>query len=79
MFHCACLVCHVYTPREPSKPARGLRARTERNRCAWAADLNRRIWRSRCRVGWWETSARLFAYLSVQWTTDGITVRQAAG
>ena len=28
------------------------------------------------RVGWW---ARLFAYGSVQWPTDGITVRQAAG
>tara|TARA_B100000315_G_scaffold198426_1_gene190005 strand:- start:116 stop:310 length:195 start_codon:yes stop_codon:yes gene_type:complete len=30
-------------------------------------------------AGWWETSARLFAYRSVQWTTDGITVRQPAG
>jgi hypothetical protein len=27
--------------------------------------LNRRIWRSRWRVGWWETSARLFSYRAV--------------
>ena len=35
----------------------------DRNRCAWAADLNRRIARSRCRVGWCEFSARLFSHL----------------
>jgi hypothetical protein len=32
----------------------------ERNRWAWRADLNRCICRSRRRVGWCETSARLF-------------------
>jgi hypothetical protein len=34
---------------------------TARKRCACAADLKRRMWRSRCRVGWWETSTRLLA------------------
>ncbi len=51
---------------------------TERNRCACASDLNRRICRSRCRVGWWETSARLLAYREVSWGTEGITLRCAA-
>ena len=31
----------------------------ERNRWAWLAALNRRMMRSRWRVGWWEFSARL--------------------
>ena len=33
---------------------------TDKNRCAFSGDLNRRMCRSRCRVGWWETPARLF-------------------
>ena len=35
------------------------------NRCTWAADLKHRIWHSLYRVGWWETSERLFAYWSL--------------
>src|SRR3954469_18517662 len=31
----------------------------DRNRCACRIDLKRFIARSRCRVGWWEFSARL--------------------
>jgi len=38
--------------------ARGWLARAERKRCAWRADLNRCICRSRRRVGWCDTSAR---------------------
>ena len=34
----------------------------DRNRCACRIDLKRFIARSRCRVGWWEFSARLFKY-----------------
>ena len=37
--------------------------------------FNFRICRSRCRVGSCETSARLFLYWSVSWTTDGMTSR----
>jgi hypothetical protein len=32
------------------------------NRWAYATDLKRRMWRSRWRVGWCETSAWLLAY-----------------
>jgi hypothetical protein len=42
------------------------------------AELNRRIWCSRCQVGWWMTSARLVAHWSAQLTTDGVTMRSAA-
>jgi hypothetical protein len=38
---------------------------TERNRCACSGDLNFFIRLSRCRVGWWEFSARLLRYRSV--------------
>ena len=51
---------------------------TDRNRWAWALDVNRRIWCSRWRVDWCDTSARLFSYCYVLWTTDGMTVRWAA-
>ena len=47
----------------------GIRLRTnpctDKNYCACAGDVNRRMCRSRCRVGWWEISARLFSYRSV--------------
>ena len=33
--------------------------------------------RSRCRVGWWEFSARLFRYCDCRCSTDGITSRCA--
>ena len=36
-----------------------------------AADSKRRMWRPRCRVGWWETSTRLLAYWSVISDADG--------
>jgi hypothetical protein len=34
--------------------------------------------RSRCRVGWWEFSARLFRYFEDRCSTEGITTRCAA-
>ena len=43
------------------------------NRCAWPGDLNRRIRRSRVRVGWWEFSARLFNPLCWRCSTFFIT------
>ena len=52
--------------------------RAEKKCCACPADLKRRIWRSRCRVGWCDTSARLFAYCLVSCLTDGMVVRCAA-
>ncbi len=51
------------------------RTGTERNRWAWAIDLNFLIWRSCSRVCWCETSARLFSYWPVRWGTDGKTSR----
>ena len=43
-----------------------------------SGDVNRRICRSRPRVGWCETSARLFAYRSVSWLTEGMIVPSSA-
>src|SRR3954468_21673373 len=51
----------------------------ERNRCAWRADLNRFIWRSRLRVGWCAFSARLFRPLWRRCSTPGISSFLAAG
>ena len=51
---------------------------TDAKRWSCPADWKPRICRSRCRVGSCETSARLLAYGSVRWTTEGITARQAA-
>ena len=48
---------------------------TDRNRCACAAEVTLRICRSRCRVGWCDTSTRLFSYCRVQCITVGMTVR----
>ena len=43
----------------------------ERNRWACRADLKPRIRLSRCHVGWWEFSARLFSLLSRRCTVLG--------
>ena len=50
----------------------------ERNRCKWPGDLNFFITLSRCRVGWWEFSARLFKPLCDRCATLGIISRFAA-
>src|SRR5262249_44217402 len=50
----------------------------DRNRGACLADLKRFIARSRCRMGRWEFSARLFRHFDRRWATDGITTRWAA-
>jgi len=46
---------------------------TDRKRWACAADVNLRICRSRWRVGWGDTSARLFSY-----SGGGIDIRNPA-
>ena len=39
---------------------------------AWLVNRKPRICRSRWRVGWWEASARLFAWRAVSWLTNGM-------
>jgi hypothetical protein len=47
----------------------------DKNRCACPGEVNFFIARSRCRVGWWEFSARLFRYLDRRCSTLGISRR----
>jgi hypothetical protein len=54
-----------------------IRLNTDRNRCACPGEVNFFIARSRCRVGWWEFSARLFRYLDRRCSTLGISRRWA--
>src|SRR5262249_33717834 len=50
----------------------------ERNRCAWPADLNCFICRSRRRVGWCEFSALLLSPLCWRCSMPGMISRLAA-
>ena len=53
----------------------GLDAVVEEQAALRVADLNRSICRSRRRVGWCDTSTRLFRYLLCQCSTRGGTYR----
>ena len=64
---------------EPFGSDQPIAPNSPRKRCACSGDLNRRMARSRCRVGWCEFSARLLSPLCRRCSVLGRTRRRAGG